>query len=102
MIACTHTGIHWQRSVDDKLLVNVGVVGRPENEGRTDVSYCLLENDGDSLYARQIRVAYDYERLAAEMREEGLPEEFTETIETGWWKSCLEILPAKERARGKY
>jgi len=102
VIACTHTGIHWQRSVDDKLLVNVGVVGRPENEGRTDVSYCLLENDGDSLYARQIRVAYDYERLAAEMREEGLPEEFTETIETGWWKSCLEILPAKERARGKY
>jgi hypothetical protein len=45
---------------------------------------------------------YDYERLAAEMTSEGLPEEFVETIRTGWWTTCNEILPAKERARGIY
>ena len=33
---------------------------------------------------------------------EDLPAEFVETIRTGWWTTCLEILPAKERARGKY
>ena len=32
----------------------------------------------------------------------GCRAEFVETIETGWWTTCLEILPAHERARGKY
>jgi hypothetical protein len=45
---------------------------------------------------------YDHARLAREMQSEGLPGEFVETIETGWSTTCLEILPAKERARGKF
>jgi hypothetical protein len=36
------------------------------------------------------------------MGQEKLPEEFIETIATGWWTTCLEILPVKERMRGKY
>jgi hypothetical protein len=36
------------------------------------------------------------------MDREGLPAEFVETIRTGWWTTCMEILPAKERARGRY
>ena len=32
----------------------------------------------------------------------GVPAEFAETIRTGWWTTCLENLPARERARGKY
>jgi hypothetical protein len=47
-------------------------------------------------------VAYDHDQLATEMREEGLPEEFVETILTGWWTTCLEVLPARERARGRF
>ena len=49
-----------------------------------------------------VRLVYDYERLAAEMTSEGLPDEFVETIRTGWWTTCNEILPTKERARGFY
>jgi hypothetical protein len=49
-----------------------------------------------------IPVDYDYQRLAQEMQDEGLPEEFVETILTGWWTTCLEVLPAKERRRGKW
>ena len=37
--------------------------------------------------------------LAREMQEEKLPEEFIETILTGWWSTCFEVLPAKERRR---
>ena len=33
---------------------------------------------------------------------EELPQEFITTIDTGWWTTCLEVLPAKERARGIY
>jgi len=47
-------------------------------------------------------VNYDYERLAYEMRQQQLPEEFVETILTGWWTTCLEILPARERAQGRF
>jgi len=49
-----------------------------------------------------IPVHYDYQTLAQEMRQEGLPEEFVETIVSVWWTRCLEVLPGKERARGRW
>jgi hypothetical protein len=49
-----------------------------------------------------IPLRYDHERLAEEMRAEGIAEPFVKTVETGWWTTCLEILPAKERAGGMY
>ena len=48
-----------------------------------------------------VPVDYDFRRLSGEMRREGLPEEFAETIETGWWTTCLEVLPSRERRRGR-
>jgi hypothetical protein len=36
------------------------------------------------------------------MRAAGLPEPFVETIETGWWTTCLEVLPSMERAASKF
>jgi len=102
VILGTHTGIKWHRRLSgDRHFINVGVLGRPENDGRTSVWYTLLHAHPD-LQVDFIPVAYDHERLAAEMRREGLPEEFVETVLTGWWTTCLEVLPAKERRRGKY
>lgn len=49
-----------------------------------------------------IPLVYDYQRLAREMEEEGLPSEFVATIRTGWWTTCMEIMPAKERLRGRF
>ncbi len=102
VILCTHTGIKWHRPVaGDKHLVNVGAIGRPENDGTTNVWYAIL-TAGDGLEVEFVPVQYDHETLAREMEGEKLPVEFIETIRTGWWTTCLEILPAKERARGKY
>jgi hypothetical protein len=36
------------------------------------------------------------------MRHEGLPEAFVDTVLTGWWTTCLEVLPGKERMRGRW
>ena len=47
-------------------------------------------------------VGYDHEALAREMEAEQLPAEFVTTIRTGWWTTCLENMPARERARGRY
>jgi len=49
-----------------------------------------------------VKISYNYQSFAEEMRREQLPEEFVETILTGWWTTCLEILPMKERIKGKF
>jgi len=102
VILATHTGIKWHRRLGgNRHFVNVGVLGRPENDGNTHVWYTILEARPE-LSVEFVPVIYDYELLAAEMRRERLPEEFVRTVLTGWWTTCLEILPAKERGRGRF
>lgn len=103
VLAVTHTGIPWKRRLPGgRLVVNVGAIGRPANDGRTEVWYAVLDLSQAVPDAEFVPLAYDHRRLAAEMRAERIPEPFVETIETGWWTTCLEILPAKERARGAW
>jgi predicted phosphodiesterase len=103
VIAVTHTGLHWHREVaTGKHIVNCGAIGRPANEGRTRVWYAILEITGRACKVDFIPLDYDFQSLAAQMRSECLPKEFVETIETGWWTTCLEVLPMKERARGTW
>jgi diadenosine tetraphosphatase ApaH/serine/threonine PP2A family protein phosphatase len=104
ILVCTHTGLHWSRRLPSgKLVINCGALGRPANDGRTNVWFAALELDSSAaIDVRFVPVEYEHERFAREMEEERLPPEFIETIRTGWWTSCLEILPAKERARGRF
>ncbi|MEA2467990.1 MAG: hypothetical protein QOJ57_2116 [Thermoleophilaceae bacterium] len=102
VLLCTHTGIPWQRSIDGTLVVNVGAVGRPANDGRTDTWYAVLDINKRVVSAELVPVAYDWRAQAASMRAAGLPEPFVETIETGWWTTCLEIVPPQERSKGRY
>jgi len=97
-VLCTHSGLPWQRRVGRALVVNVGVIGRPANDGRREVWYAVL----DGGEAELVPLAYDSQAQAASMRRAALPEAFTETIETGWWTTCLQILPPWERARGRF
>jgi predicted phosphodiesterase len=102
VVLATHTGLKWHRRLaGDRHFVNVGVLGRPENDGRTNVWYALLEARPE-LRVEFVPVVYDHERLAHAMHREQLPEEFVETILSGWWTTCLEVLPGRERRRGKY
>jgi predicted phosphodiesterase len=102
IILGTHTGIKWHRRLaGDRHFVNAGVLGRPENDGTANVWYTLLEASPE-LKVQFIPVSYDHPRLAAEMRSESLPEEFVQTVLTGWWTTCLEVLPGTERRRGKW
>lgn len=103
VIVCTHTGLHWHRPLaGDRHVINAGVIGRPANDGQTNVWYSVVEVQGRGVKVEFVPLAYDRHRLAQEMRVEKLPEEFVQTILTGWWTTCLEILPAKERALGMW
>lgn len=101
VIVCTHTGLHWHKALGEgRHVINAGVIGRPANDGRTNVWYTIVESDPFGV--EFVPVHYDHHALAAEMRGERLPEEFVETILTGWWTTCLEILPPKERSAGRF
>jgi predicted phosphodiesterase len=102
VIVVTHTGLPWTRRLaNGRLFVNCGVLGRPANDGTTKVGYSILDAGVPEL-ATYVPLDYDHQALAAEMKSQDLPAPFVETILTGWWTTCLEILPARERARGKY
>jgi diadenosine tetraphosphatase ApaH/serine/threonine PP2A family protein phosphatase len=103
VIVCTHSGLHWDKKLPSgRHIINAGVIGRPANDGRTNVWYAVATVDRETSDVQFVPVDYDYHTLAREMREERLPAEFIETVETGWWTTCLEALPAKEREAGKY
>jgi predicted phosphodiesterase len=100
VLLCAHSGIHWQRRLPSgRLVVNAGAIGRPANDGRAGVWYAMVELNGEAR-AEGVPVSYEHEALAREIEAEGLPGEFAETIRSGWWTTCLENLPAKERGRG--
>ncbi len=104
IIVATHTGIHWQRDLGGgRQFINCGAIGRPATDGRTCVWFTIIGvSENGEVEVEFVPLEYDHIRLAAEMRAENLPEEFVQTIETGWWTTCLEVLPMKERARGAY
>jgi predicted phosphodiesterase len=103
LVCCTHTGIHWERRLQDgRGVVNVGAIGRPANDGKTCVWYALLTLEEGRVQTEFVPVEYDFKKLGAEMREEGLPEEFVETVFSGWWTTCLEVMPPRERRAGRY
>jgi predicted phosphodiesterase/uncharacterized Fe-S cluster-containing radical SAM superfamily protein len=102
LLLFTHTGIPWQRQVAGTLMVNVGTIGRPANDGRPDGWYALVDLAPGSPRAELVPLAYDWRAHAAAMRAAGLPEAFVETVESGWWTTCLEVVPPAERSRGRY
>ena len=109
LVLGTHTGLHWARTTPrGRRFVNVGVLGRPANDGRTNVWYTLVDlaerqaGQGQGVGVEFVPVEYDFRLLSEEMQREGLPEEFRATIETGWWTTCLEVLPSRERRRGRH
>lgn len=102
-ILCTHTGLQWHRRLPSgRDVINVGVIGRPANDGETHVWYTELTDRGDALGVELKPLIYDFQSLAEDMRREKLPDVFVETVLTGWWTTCLEILPARERAASRF
>jgi len=102
VIVCGHSGIPWHRALPaGRHVINVGAIGRPANDGSMDVAWAEITL-ADEVAVEFRRVGYDHEALAREMEDERLPAEFIQTIRTGWWTTCLENLPAKERMRGRW
>ena len=99
---CTHSGLPWTKRLNGHLLVNVGVIGRPANDGDTRVWYALIDLADGIATAQLIPLAYEWRAHADAVSDAALPEPFAFTSRSGWWTTCLEILPNAERSRGLY
>jgi hypothetical protein len=98
-ICATHTGIPWVRQVPGGFWCNVGVLGRPAHEGRRHVYYAELTlAPGQATPTPQlVPLTYDPRPVVAAMAAAGLPQEFQDSLLTGVWTTCAEVLPEAER-----
>jgi diadenosine tetraphosphatase ApaH/serine/threonine PP2A family protein phosphatase len=100
VVVCSHTGLHWHRALPGgRHVINCGAVGRPAHDGRPGAWYASIGFGEAGPDVEFRHVAYDHAAAAAELRAAGLPDAFAETLLGGWWTTCLEVLPARERSR---
>lgn len=73
----SHTG--FTRRIDNTLFINTGSVGRP-GDGNPRAAYALLQISGSSLQVSHYRLNYDNGKAVTAIRENDLPEAFSEMI----------------------
>ncbi|MGB8855981.1 MAG: hypothetical protein WCC58_04825 [Burkholderiales bacterium] len=96
-ICATHSGIPWLRQLQSGFWLNVGVIGRPAHEGLPRVWYATLDLTDDRLAPHLVPMNYDLVPVVAAMRAEKLPEEFCQSLLSGVWTTCSNILPPGEQ-----
>jgi putative phosphoesterase len=75
LIITGHSHQAFTKTVDGVLFINTGSVGRPD-DGDPRACYALLKLGSDAVEVKHYRVKYDTEKIAAAVREYGLPDSF--------------------------
>lgn len=96
-ICVTHSGIPWIKKTSKGHWVNVGVIGRPAHEPSARVWFAQAQIVNGELGFSLTPLEYDSAPVIKAMRDEGLPEEFCESLLTGEWTTCSAILPPEEK-----
>ncbi|MFZ5969267.1 MAG: metallophosphoesterase family protein [Bacillota bacterium] len=76
-----HTHFPYIKKVHNKILINVGSVGRPK-DGDCRACYCILDIKKD-INVEFVRVPYDVERVAKEIEQSGLLDVFATILRIG-------------------
>ncbi|MGB3491451.1 MAG: hypothetical protein WBA57_01900 [Elainellaceae cyanobacterium] len=104
-ICGTHTGIPWLRHVDRPthgrgFWLNVGVLGRPAHEGKPHVYYSRIDFHADDAEPspQLLPLVYDVASVIEVMQQEGLPQEFQQSLKQGVWTTCASVLPRAEQS----
>ena len=91
ILVCGHTHIPYAKYYGEKLLVNVGSVGKPKTN-RPDANYVIIDIKNEDELAKKpssveveiIEVAYDFEKIAKEIEEnEILSNDFARLLREG-------------------
>ena len=91
ILVCGHTHIPYAKYYGEKLLVNVGSVGKPKTSS-PNANYVIIDiknneevaKDSSNVEVEIIEVSYDFEKIAREIEEnEILPNDFARLIREG-------------------
>lgn len=81
IIVFGHTHYPYYKKTKGKLFINTGSVGRPK-DGDNRACYCIVEI-GTDVNVQFVRVSYDVEKVAKEIEETELLNEFAELLRSG-------------------
>jgi len=82
LVLCAHSHRPFVRRAKGVWFINPGSVGRPD-DGDPRASYAILKLKRGLFEVRHYRVAYDVERAARAIRQQGLPEIFAQMVLQG-------------------
>jgi putative phosphoesterase len=82
VVICGHSHQPFARTVENILFINPGSVGRPD-DGDPRTCYAILEAARGQLQVQHYRLEYDLARAVSAMRENDLPEAFSQMILKG-------------------
>ncbi len=83
VVLCGHSHEAFIREANGVLFVNPGSVGRPD-DGDPRASYAVLEIQDGEIQVQRHRVPYDLVAAVRKIRQEGLPEIFTQIVYQGY------------------
>ena len=81
ILICGHTHLPFTMVLKEKLLINVGSVGKPKH-GDPHAVYALISFERDVTVDFR-KIPYDYEAIATAIEASELPNEFARIIRTG-------------------
>lgn len=94
IILAGHCGLPFSQTNEDKLWINLGVIGMPANDGTPRVWYAILD-DANGFNFEIKALEYDFEKASELMEGKPLPKTYQQTLRSGIWDNC-EILPNYE------
>nr|WP_279265842.1 metallophosphoesterase family protein [Romboutsia sp. Marseille-P6047] len=65
ILVCGHTHIPYAKYYGEKLLVNVGSIGKPKTN-KPDANYVIIDISDTNVKVEIVEVAYDFARLIRE------------------------------------
>ena len=92
VVVAGHSGLAFQRPVGNRLWVNTGSLGMPENDGDTATRFVVMTEAGFET----VRLTYDHAAAATAMTAAGLSDGYDVALLTGYWPS-EDVLPAELR-----
>jgi len=96
-----HCGIPFTRNISGKLWHNAGAIGMPANDGTRRTWFSLITPTASGLKIELMPLLYDAGAVAADMRRAGLPDGYSDALESGLWPSCDILPPAELAERGR-
>lgn len=82
ILFCGHTHIPYKKEYDEKILINVGSVGKSKM-GTPECSYVIVNFLQDKVSFGFVKVKYDYEKVCHMMEKKEFPHKSINTIRTG-------------------